>query len=93
MRAVAPRTGAPEVTIAENQPEYSPLVGACYVDADGHEYMLTRWRFTAEERARIAAGEDLYLAELTFGRPFTPLMIQVGPEGWEVDATPETPAP
>jgi hypothetical protein len=45
--------------------------------------LLTRWRFTPEERAKVAGGEDLYLALLTFGNPVQPMIVQVGPEGWE----------
>ena len=85
MRMVAPRTGAPEVTLAEDQPEYCPLVAAVYVDAQGVEHLLTRWRLSEKERDQVAAGEDIYLACMTFGRPLQPLMMQVGPEGWSVE--------
>lgn len=90
MYMVAPRTGADEITLAEEQPEYSPLVAAKYeIQYDAGRPpapgLLTRWRFTEEERARIAAGEDLYLGVLTFGKALQPLMLQVGPEGWEVE--------
>ena len=81
MRSVAPRTGAPEVTIAEDQHEYKTLVGAKYDDPPA---MLTRWRLDDGERARIASGEDLYIGVLTFGGPFPPLNVQVGPDGWQV---------
>jgi hypothetical protein len=84
MRMVAPRTGADEITIAEDQLEYKPLVAARYQTEDGHQMLLTRWRFTDEERARIAGGEDLYLGVMTFGQPLQPLAPQVGPEGYEV---------
>ena len=83
MHMVAPRTGAAEVTIAENQLEYKPLVAALYQD-EGATVLLTRWRFTDEDRVRIAAGEDLYLGVKTFGHPLQPLIVGVGPEGWEV---------
>lgn len=85
MRMVAPRTGAPELTLAEEQPEYSPLVVARYVDAQGVEHLLSRWRLTDEERAQIASGEDLYLCLLTHGQPLQPIMMQVGPEEWVVE--------
>ena len=79
MRMVAPRTGAPEVTIAEDQTDYMPLVAARYDDG----VLLTRWRMDDAERARVAAGEDVYLAVMTFGKPLQPISMQVGPEGWE----------
>lgn len=85
MHTVSPRTGAEEVTIAEDQLEYKPLVAARYQTEDGHAMLLTRWRFTDEERAAIAAGEDLYLGVLTFGQPLQPLAPQVGPEGYVVE--------
>lgn len=82
MRMVAPRTGADEVTVGEDQLEYSPLVAAQYVEEEGRQMLLTRWRFSDEDRARVAAGEDLYLGVLT-QHPLQPLSVQVGPEGWE----------
>lgn len=84
MHMVAPRTGALEVTLAEDQLEYKPLVAAVYETEAGARVLLTRWRFSDEDRARIAAGEDLYLGVMTFGQPLQPLMVGVGPEGWEV---------
>jgi hypothetical protein len=47
--------------------------------------LLTRWRFTEEERVQIAAGDDLYLGVMTFGHPLQPLMAGVGPDGWTVE--------
>lgn len=85
MRMIAPRTGAEEITLAEDQLEYRPLVAALYETAEGVPVLLTRWRFTDEERAAIAAGEDLYLGVMTFGKPLQPLMAGVGPAGWEVN--------
>jgi hypothetical protein len=84
MRAIAPRTGAPEIMIAENQTEYLTLPAAAYVTKSGVACLLTRWRFTDEERERIAGGEDLFLMQLTFGQPMQPIELQVGPEGYTV---------
>lgn len=87
MRMVAPRTGAPEVTLAEDQLEYRPLTVAAYQhnDRPGKAFMLlSRWRLSDEERRRIAAGEDLYLAVCTFGDPMQPVSLQVGPDGYLV---------
>lgn len=90
MRMVAPRTGAHEITLAEDQREYRPLVAAVYrrPDMGNAIQLLTRWTFTAEERAAIAAGEDLYLGILTFGQPLQPLSPQVGPEGYVIKGAP-----
>jgi hypothetical protein len=91
---VAPRTGAEEITLAENQTAYKPLVAAVYShpDFNGAPYLLTRWRFTDAERTAIAAGEDLYLAVLTFGQPLQPLAPQVGPGGYLVSSDAGAPA-
>lgn len=80
MRCVAPRTGAPEITVAENQEEYLTVTVAVH-ETEGGRSLLTRWRLTDEERQLIAAGEDLYIAQLNFGGPMTPLQAQVG-AGW-----------
>jgi hypothetical protein len=85
MRMVAPRTGAPEVTIAEDQEEYSPLVAAVYC-FEGQRTLLTRWRLSDEDRARIAAGEDLYLSVMTFNNPLQPVSLQVGAPEWSTEA-------
>jgi hypothetical protein len=84
---VAPRTGAPEIAIAEEQEEYLTLTGAVYGDngAAGPVTLLTRWRLSDEDRARIAAGEDLFVALQTFGRPLHPMAVQVGDDGWRVE--------
>lgn len=86
MRCVAPRTGAPEVMVAENQEEYLTVTVAIHHNPDGAgRYLLTRWTFTPEERDRIAKGEDLYVAQLNFGSPMTPINACVGPGWWAED--------
>lgn len=61
MRPIAPRIdGADEITIAEEQHEYMPLTAAIVRHDDESVQRVCRWTFTSEERARIAAGEDIY---------------------------------
>jgi hypothetical protein len=79
MRAIAPRTGAPEVTFAEEQEEYKPITVACYRDDDGLGILLTRWTLTEAEREAVAGGEDIYVGQLNFGGPMTPLIVRCGP--------------
>ena len=79
MRMIAPRTGAPEVTIAEEQEEYKPVTAALYDYADGTRGILTRWQPSPEERAAILAGEDIYVQQLNFGTPMTPMIVRCGP--------------
>lgn len=84
MRAIAPRTGAIETTIAEEQPEYMPITVALYQYADGSCGIVTRWQPSAEERAAILAGEDIYVNQIHFGKHMTPLMVRVGPGDFTV---------
>lgn len=83
MRPVAPRTGAPEVAVAENQPEYLAITAAVYPTDVGGYAFLTRWRLSPEERQRVLEGEDLYLMQITRGQ-MTPIQLVVGcPEEWK----------
>ncbi len=83
---IAPRTGAPEITLAEEQHEYKPLTAAIYQNSQypGATVMLVRVTFTDEERALIFAGEDLYISQLNFGHGFSPMTVEVGPQWWAV---------
>jgi hypothetical protein len=74
MRMISPDTGAPETVIAEEQEEYAPLSVAHYADEQGRRYLLSRWRLNDADKARIAAGDDLYIMQ--------PVSVQVGPDGW-----------
>ncbi len=78
MRTIAPRIeGAEEFTIAEEQPEYMPVVACLVQFGDGSIVRILRWTFNPEERQRIAAGEDIF-----FGTPasiqLTPHWLRVG---------------
>lgn len=84
MRPIAPRTGAPEATIAEDQEEYMPVTVALYDYADGSRGLLTRWTLTPEERQAVASGEDIYVQQLNFGTPMTPLIVRAGPGDFAV---------
>lgn len=64
------------VTWAQDQPQYLPLSSLRLEGPEGR--VITRWTFTPEERARIAAGEDLYLETLTFREKLQPLRPSVG---------------
>ncbi len=86
MRAIAPRTGAPEATIAEEQPEYMPITVALYQYADGSCGILTRWQPSAAERSAIAAGEDIFVHQLHFREAMTPLSVRIGPGDFTVSA-------
>ena len=84
MHPIAPRTGAEEITIAENQLEYRPLVGAVYHEANGTRVVITRWRANEDEKRKLAAGEDVTIAVLVGNGPFPPLMVGVDIGEWMV---------
>ena len=87
MRMIAPRTGAPEISVAENQPEYLTLTAALYSTPEGARALLTRWRPTPEEREQIFLGDvDIYLLQIIGEGKMQPVSLQVGPEGYEVEA-------
>jgi hypothetical protein len=64
----------PEVMLAKDQHEYEPLP---VVRLPGHKWpMVSRWRFTDEERGAVAAGADVLLTQLTFGNLFHPVFLE-----------------
>jgi hypothetical protein len=67
------------VTFAVDQPEYIPL--PALVSHEG--CVLTRWTLTPEERARIAAGEDVFVQVLAFGQRLQPIALDIGPFDFE----------
>ncbi len=85
MRPIAPRTGYPEIAIAEEQEEYLPITVAVYPVQDNPtaHMLLLRYTLTKEERQAVAAGEDIYLMHFyPNGGPMTPVQAQVGSKGW-----------
>jgi len=87
MRPVAPRTGEPEVTIAEEQHEYLPITAAVRdrvvnLENGGRvrvRSLVTRWTLTPEERQQVSAGADVYVELLTGGRPMQPVAVGLEP--------------
>jgi hypothetical protein len=78
MRPVSPRIeGLEEVMVAEEQEEYMPLAAAIQEHTDGTYSRICRWTFTAEERIRVAAGEDIYFGTPA-SIPLTPHWLKVG---------------
>jgi len=63
-----------EVVIAKDQPEYLPLPAVVLNKAHGTPVM-TRWRFTDEERELIKFGHDVVLTQLTFGHALQPVHL------------------
>jgi len=86
MRMIAPRTGAPEVSLAEDQLEYATLTVAVYngngTPGAGPRVLVSRWTLTSEERAQVAAGEDVFVALLTGAAPMQPIIVDIGARRW-----------
>lgn len=65
-----------EIVLAKDQPElYIPLP-AVYLEMECRP-MVTRWRFSDEERKAVANGADIVLQQLTFKQRFQPVQLQV----------------
>jgi hypothetical protein len=63
-----------ECLAALGQNEYETLPGV--VGNMPTRPFTSRWTFTDEERARIAAGGDLWLTQLTFGTALQPVILR-----------------
>ena len=71
--------GSRAIVIAEHQnDEYQSLPSIRTPDGQ----VITRWTFSDEERAQIAAGENLFITLLSFGA-INPLFATVGPVNWK----------
>jgi hypothetical protein len=57
------------------QPQYIPL--PALVSRDKEKTVMSRWKFTPEERAQIATGADLFLRIWTFGHAYPPTNVQI----------------
>jgi hypothetical protein len=69
VRTIAPRTGGREHMSGEDVLDASPVCFTLAKDAAGRPCVVTRWTFTAEERAAIVAGADLLLLTYLDDRP------------------------
>src|SRR3954464_6145761 len=85
MRMICPQVDAPTVTIARDQEEYLELTGALVDNPEygtpvgrSHNTILLAFRPSDDERKRLAAGDDLYVALLTGGGPMQPILLRVG---------------
>lgn len=87
MRPIRPKLAAPQITIAEDQHEYLPVTAALVKHPEfpvrpsqQHNAIVIAFRPNDEERAKIAAGSDIYVELLTFGGPMQPIIVDVGPD-------------
>lgn len=70
---VIPNADAPEIVIAENQPEYQNLPS---IPLEGG-IILCRWKMTEEEKRIVSETGDVYLYQWTGGKFVTPMLLQV----------------
>lgn len=70
---LAPEFVDKEVVYAKDQSEYKPL--PTLKNAAG--VVMSRWRFTDEEREAIAHGADLMRSVWTFNQPLQPLYLEI----------------
>ena len=61
------------VVLGKNQPEYLPL--PAFFDQEGT--MVTAWEMTEEERNEFLRTGRIYLTQLTFGKPFQPVRLDI----------------
>lgn len=87
MRMVRPKLDAPQITIAEEQDEFKPVTAALVYNstypAVQTEHgplnaIVLAFRPNDEERARLTAGEDIYISLLTFMRPMQGIIVSAG---------------
>lgn len=70
---VIPNEKHNEIIVAEKQDEYQNLPSIRLAD----QSVLTRWKLTERERQIVAETGDIYLIMQTFGKPVTPVKMQV----------------
>lgn len=62
-----------EVVYAKDQPEYNALPVL-----RTEKTLVSRWKFSDEEREMIANGADLFLCVMHFGQPLQPILPILG---------------
>jgi hypothetical protein len=69
--------GSRAIVIAEHQDEYRDLPSV----RTPNGYVITRWSPSAEERAAVLRGEDIFVTLLSHGA-INPLFVTIGPVDW-----------
>lgn len=81
MLSIRPNTGAPEELLRADETDPGMTV-ALYRDAERPDLniIVTRWQPSAADRARVAAGEDIYVIQLSDNATVQPVRAFVGPD-------------
>lgn len=74
-RPVVDRLEHEEIIYAKDQPQYVPIRILLSKTPEG--CALSRWTLTPEQRAAVAAGNDIFLEILTFGVSLAPMRMSV----------------
>jgi hypothetical protein len=86
---VRPKLDAPQITIAENQEGFKPVTAALVhnqlypavpTEHGPLNTVVVAFRPDEGERARLAAGEDIYISLLTFLNPMQGIIVSAGSE-------------
>lgn len=74
------------IVIAKNQKEYDPIPANWH-----YPFTETKWKLSVWERIKLLFTGHIHIVFMTFGDPFSPMMIdiepiQLGPvkDGWNV---------
>ena len=79
MRPVAPRLAAiEEITVGAESETYRPLTVGLAHNVGGHRCLITRWRLSDDDRAKIADGWDVFVYVTADNLP--PIFLSVGSE-------------
>lgn len=62
------------VVFGKDQPEYLPLP-AYKVPGDPKGAIITKWKLSPEELAKVQETGEIYLSMLTFNQPMQPVML------------------
>lgn len=85
---VLPGENFEEIIVAEHQDEYQNLP---VIQCDKNGLILSRWELSEEELKTIAETKSVWLFMQTFGKPVTPVSLQV--EKPETETAPPQPDP
>lgn len=88
MRTINPGLPGPSYSCGEEELEHSPNTFQFAKDKAGRVNIVTRWTFTPDERAAIAAGADLFCFTLVDERPQPAVGMVVGPPTLDAEQAP-----
>lgn len=80
MQAIPPQLSSKETVLTSKDGLFNPLPVAVFgvSEHDSLLVVLTRWTLSAQERAAIAAGDDVYVLMTTSDQTVQPLSVHAG---------------